>query len=71
RTNGNGGAPSTNNPVRKRSDHGMRMPSTLTHDAPYAIGDWENQTDYMPTKTVNPDKKVVIRYKEKRRTLLK
>ncbi|WP_020560341.1 DEAD/DEAH box helicase [Thiofilum flexile] len=67
RTNGGG---QNTNPARKRTDT-MRSNPASGHDAPYAIGDWENQTDYMPAKTANPDKKVVIRYKEKRRTLLK
>lgn len=59
--NGNGQVP------RKRPD-GMRL---NTPDTPYAIGEWETQSEYMPAKPATTDKKVVIRYKEKRRTLLK
>ncbi len=41
-----------------------------TPDAPYEIGSWEKQ-DYVPKQPSSTDKKVVIRYKEKRRTLIK
>ena len=67
----NNSSPQNNtNPMRKRPDS-MHLNPNSTHDTPYAIGEWESQTDYMPAKTTNPDKKVVIRYKEKRRTVLK
>ena len=39
-------------------------------DAGYEIGSWEKQ-DYVPKQATTADKKVVIRYKEKRRNLVK
>lgn len=39
-------------------------------EAGYEIGSWEKQ-DYMPKQAASADKKVVIRYKEKRRNLVK
>ena len=48
----------------QRKQSAQRSPQ----DAPYEIGGWEKQ-DYVP-KQPSSDKKVVIRYKEKRRTVI-
>lgn len=56
-------------PFGRVNGAGGRKQSTSQQDAPYEIGGWEKQ-DYVP-KQPSSDKKVVIRYKEKkRRTLL-
>jgi superfamily II DNA/RNA helicase len=67
----NGTTANNNNSPRKRNDGMPRLNTNLTNDTPYAIGDWEKQSEYMPAKPATSDKKVVIRYKEKRRTVLK
>lgn len=49
-----------NGGAQRKPNAGMRS------DGPYEIGSWEKQ-DYVPKQAATADKKVVIRYKEKRR----
>ncbi|HPE59697.1 MAG TPA: DEAD/DEAH box helicase [Thiolinea sp.] len=46
-----------------------RKLATQRSEAPYEIGSWEKD-DYKPQKAASGDKKVVIRYKEKKRRVL-
>lgn len=48
---------------------GQRKSTTQINNTPYEIGNWEKQ-EYAPKQPADNDKKVVIRYKEKRRTPL-
>lgn len=53
-------------PYGRLNGGAQRKPNTMRSDAPYEIGSWEKQ-DYVPKQPNAADKKVVIRYKEKRR----
>ncbi|PID49597.1 MAG: DEAD/DEAH box helicase [Proteobacteria bacterium] len=52
----------------RKSFYGQRKASATQQDTPYEIGSWEKQ-DYVPRQP-RSDKKVVIRYKEKKRRTL-